>query len=93
MTLTSLFEWLRAANVALTIAALVVLALRLNYTLASMTMGRRLAMTGVLGLFLATAVGSAIKYLNRVPVDISIPLITIACLAVLTGAIPTRNSR
>ena len=91
--MTPILEWLRAANVALTIAALATLAVRLNYTIDAMTYGRRLAMTGVLGLFAATAVGSAIKYLNGVPVDISVPLVTLACLAVLAGATSSRDER
>lgn len=91
--MTTVLDIVRAVNVPLSLAAFLMLAIRVNDTWPGLRRGDRLTRVGILlGLFCG-ALGSAVKYVVGAPVDPSICLWSAACLLVVVGQWVTRPHR
>lgn len=83
--MNDLLEFLRAANVALTLFAALGLGLLLNDDWTHLTRARRVIYTGGVLFPVVGAYGSFEAYLQGAPVGARTPAVTLACLVVLLG--------
>ena len=85
MTDVDMLTALRAINCPLFAIALLLLVVRLADSWDAFSLGWRIAWHGFAILLVGSSIGSAIKYLNRAPVDISTALFTAGAVLVLLG--------
>lgn len=92
-----IIDALRLVNAGLAIATLAALYVRINEDWSelgrSLRQVGRLLPAGQAVLLLATALGSASALFNDAPPNPAVPLVTIACLLILTGLWRTRSDR
>lgn len=85
MTEMGVLTALRAINCPLFAMCVLLLVIRLADAWDACTLGWKIAWHGFAILLIGSSIGSAIKYLNRAPVDISTALFTAGAVLVLLG--------